>query len=97
MHFKLNLPSTLKTYVSGNGEGIFAVVDSVLLKSKIDNDTADVFSAYAANDSVYYPHITCGTKILCEIRKGKRPVAVWAGLENKENANDLRKKTLAKL
>jgi len=80
-YFKLNLPNDETSYISGNGEGVWAVVDDKELKEKISNDKVDVFEAYIANDSVYYPGLVCGSKVQAEVRKGRRPVAVFSDLQ----------------
>jgi len=85
-HFKLNIPSSFENYQSGNGEGIWALVKTAELKEKVDNDTAGVFVAYAANTSFAYPDIVFGAEVRAEIRKGQRPVAIWEYLTNREEA-----------
>jgi len=85
-YFRVNLPSTFKTYQTGNGEGIWAVALTKELTDKIEKAEIKQFYAYAANDSIYYPELVCGSRILAETRGDNRAVAVWENLTNSNEA-----------
>jgi len=85
-YFKLNIPASFEDYQSGNGEGIWAVVKTAELKKQVDDDSIEIFTAYAANSSFAYPDIQYGSAIKAEIRNDCRPVAVWEDLVNSKEA-----------
>lgn len=96
-YFRLNLPSDFKSYQRGNGEGIYAVC-SKEDKEKLDADENGFqFIAWAANNSIYYERIVCGSSILMEARGRKRPVAVWDDLQGTKEAPENREKILDQL
>ena len=87
-YIKVNLPENMGSYQQGNGEGIWAVVldPEDLAKYKV-NASSGQFIAVACNDSFYYPgEIVCGSKVLCEFRGEKRPMAVWDDLQGTKGA-----------
>lgn len=88
--FKLNLPDTVDKFLSGNGEGIWATVEKS--EHYHDDDKDDCigkhFYAYALNDSIYYPDIEYGSKVLAEHRgESFRAVAVWDDLNHEDDCN----------
>lgn len=86
-YFKLNLPPSFDEYRSGNGEGIWAVAASAADNKLARGNSEDKqFEAYLCNYSTYYPHMSFGTRVLCETRGEYRPVAVWDDLQNTKNA-----------
>ena len=97
--FKLNLPSKFEDFQSGNGEGIWAVVDDPDLQQRLDDDEViEQFVAYAANNSVYYPNITVGTPVIARQRGGNtRPIAEWEFLVDSAEADKNRIEILKKL
>jgi len=94
-YIKVNLPDTRDDYLAGNGEGMWAVVDSQENKDDYDtNKSKGQFHAYLANNSLYYPVLGFGSKIQCEHRGGSRAVAVWELLPDKEEAPANREKVI---
>lgn len=80
-YFKFNLPASTSEDESGNGEGMWAVCadiqNSDLAHSEKVGDIDREFDVYLANDSVYYPHLTYGTKVRGRVRgPGRRPTAI---------------------
>lgn len=76
---KVNLPLNEQDYLSGNGEGVWVLVDC---KTKQLHDTDAVGGRYVGildNDSVYYPGLKHGTEIAFEMRSEFRPVAMLKG------------------
>ena len=79
-YIKVNLPNNEANYLSGNGEGCFALVDE---KTKIDYDNDKKGKGYTAildNDSIYYPGLMAGTEIPIEMRGKNRPVVPYQWL-----------------
>jgi len=89
---KVNLPPTIEEFRSGNGEGIWAVpVDSgALSKARSDESVGEQIEVYALNDSVYYPGVVWGSRVVCVTRGDCRPVAVWDALNGTKQATENR-------
>lgn len=92
---KVNLPRDKESYSSGNGEGIWVVVEETV-KQAYDENKSDILTCgVLANDSCYYPSLKCGKKIEFELRGENRPVAIWDGfLSDIERASDEELSTL---
>ena len=70
-HIKVNLPLTEQDYLSGNGEGVWMLVDR---ETKMAHDIDAVGGRYVGildNDSVYYPGLNAGAEIIFEMRGGR--------------------------
>ena len=86
-YFKVNLPSTKEDYESGSGEGVWAVVkDQETYNELKSNKDTGTFHVYIANDSVYYPHLTCGSRVLVKHGGKKRHIAVFSKLSGTQHA-----------
>lgn len=87
-HFQVNLPDKFESYQSGNGEGCWAVAlnEEDREISKYEGPERRQFYAYLANESLYYPHLEYGSRVLAETRGENRCVAVWDGLVGSEDA-----------
>lgn len=97
-YFKLNLPADMSNYISGNGEGIWAVCSSEDAENMASNKAQGQFLAWAANGSFYYPgEIEYGSVILAEFRGKMRPVAVWDDLQGTKEAAKNREKIMKKI
>lgn len=82
-YIKVNIPLTEQDYRSGNGEGVWVEVDR---KTKGAHDQDAIGSGYQgilANDSLYYPGLSCGDMIEFEMRGANRPVVAWSFLQNR--------------
>jgi len=96
--FKVNLPSTISEYRTGNGEGIWVVAASASDNKLIRGDSINKqFFAYLCNDSVYYPNLPYGSRVLFETRGGSRSVAVWDDLQDTKSAPACKKNVINKL
>jgi hypothetical protein len=75
LYIKVNLPSNISSYNSGNGEGCWAIPntdeDAVILNEDKDKTTAKII---LCNDSVYFPPLVYGSVLQVEIRCGQRAV-----------------------
>ena len=78
-YIKVNLPSDLDGYKSGNGEGVWVTVEQEVYDLYNSDHNGDVFTGTIANDSVYYPELKCGDTIVFTMRGVNRPVCVYAG------------------
>jgi hypothetical protein len=78
-HIKVNLPRDKEAYLLGNGEGIWVKVEPLVKKAHDRDDIDAVYSGILANDSVYYPSLKIGNKVVFELRGNNRPVALWDG------------------
>lgn len=73
-HIQVNLPLTQQEYESGNGEGVWVLVDADT-KHAYDLDAVGTgYSGILDNDSIYYPDLSHGTLIPFEMRGAFRPV-----------------------
>lgn len=80
-HIKVNLPASSEAYESGNGEGVWVLVDPRTKEAHDSDATGGVYFGILDNDSVYYPGLNHGEPIPFEMRGDKRPVTPIAWLE----------------
>lgn len=93
-HIKANLTYSEESYQSGNGEGVWVIVDEET-KEACDNDVTGagrdcnlnddgtIFIPYECildNDSVYYDGLEHGERLPLEMRGDVRPVVPYAYL-----------------
>ena len=82
-YIKVNLPSSEKDYISGNGEGVWVKVEKgVWLMHDNDSDGA-ICEGILDNDSWYFPWLKAGTKIKFETRGEYRPVVPWTWINTR--------------
>ncbi len=74
-YIKVNLPRTHEDFVRGNGEGIWVEVDYDTKRAHDNDHTGGLFVGVLANDSLYYPTLSCGTPLPFTMRGCNRPVA----------------------
>lgn len=79
-YIKVNLPASSEAYESGNGEGVWVLVDPRTKKAYDSDATGGVYFGILDNDSVYYPGLNHGEPIPFEMRGDKRPVTPIAWL-----------------
>lgn len=80
----INIPFNEKEYKSGNGETIWAAVsnnDKEKYDNDCDNGTVEVM---LLNNSVGFPSLMIGEKIMCEWRGKKIPVVPWNNIKDLE-------------
>lgn len=93
LYLQVNLPDKHSSYLSGNGEGCWAIPltkeDKVFLDEDKPNTTAKII---LCNGSVYFPPIVYGTVLQVEIRSGKRPVLdiEWMQKQLKDSGVDFK-------
>ena len=74
-HIKVNLPLTQQDYLSGNGEGVWVLVDPETKKAHDEDAAGGSYIGILDNDSCYYPGLNAGELIPFELRGVFRPVA----------------------
>lgn len=100
-HIKVNLPYNKSGYESGNGEGVWVLVDFETKAAHDNNEvTADPsYHGILDNDSVYYPKLKCGAELYFEMRGNMRPVVPLDFLNDKgriteQELNELKRKLM---
>lgn len=79
---KINLPETKEQYETGNGEGVWAIVDN---ECKIAYEADEYGTQYIGildNDSILYPHMVHGYGVIIEMRGTHKPVVPYDYLNN---------------
>lgn len=79
-YIKVNLPGSEDSYTTGNGEGVWVLVDPRTKEAHDSDATGGVYFGILDNDSVYYPGLNHGEPIPFEMRGDKRPVTPIAWL-----------------
>ena len=57
---KINLPKTKEEYETGNGEGVWAIVDEECKKAYDADEYGTQYIGILDNDSILYPHMIHG-------------------------------------
>lgn len=79
-YIKVNFPADHESYQSGNGEGMWVLVDAQTYLAYQSDIAGGVWNGTLANDSVYYPgELRVGDEVTFEMRGKNRPCAVWDG------------------
>ena len=82
-YIKVNFPLTAEDFASGNGEGMFVLVDQKT-KNAYDKDiSGGRWVGILDNDSIYFPGLKAGAIVQFEMRGENRPVAIFKGCLNK--------------
>lgn len=84
-YIKVNFPLTEEEYISGNGEGMWVLVDPETKKAHDEDASGGRHFGVLDNDSVYYPDLKHGTVFPFEMRGNSRPVADFRGFLSKLN------------
>ena len=78
-YIKVNFPLTEEDYISGNGEGMWVLVDHDTKKAHDEDAVGGRYYGILDNDSLYYPGLESGTVFPVELRGQYRPVADFHG------------------
>lgn len=78
-YIKVNFPADYQSYLNGNGEGMWVLVDDDTYEAHQKDVSGGVYKGTLDNDSIYYPGLNHGEEVPFEMRGEKRPVAVWDG------------------
>lgn len=79
-YIKVNLPASSEAYESGNGEGVWVLVNEHV-KAAYDRDaTGGYYFGILDNDSCYWPGLDHGAAIPFEMRGKNRPVVPYKWL-----------------
>lgn len=79
-HIKVNLPEDEDAYQSGNGEGVWVIVDDETKKLHDDDKENIIAKGILDNDSWYYQGLYAGVEISFELRGKNRPVVSYQWL-----------------
>lgn len=79
-YIKANLPPTEGDYITGNGEGVFILVDAATKEAHDSDATGAGYSGILDNDSIYYKGLRHGEIVLLEMRGETRPVVPYEWL-----------------
>ena len=82
-YFKVNLPDTLDSYKSGNGEGVWAYTDFESYEKWKNDEKDSIIYVRILNDSIYYNGLEYGDLVPVELRGEYRPVAMYEELIGK--------------
>ena len=80
-YIKANLPANEESYKTGNGEGVFVLVDDQTKKAYDDDKTGSGYSGILDNDSLYFKGLKHGEVIPLEMRGELRPVVPYTWLK----------------
>ena len=81
-HIQVNLPASEADYETGNGEGVWVLVDKTTKKAYSEDVERGLYCGILDNDSLYYPALGHGEFIIFEMRGAFRPVTPIAWLRN---------------
>jgi hypothetical protein len=79
-HIQVNFPDTEENFKSGNGEGMWVLVDKETKRAYDADATGGSYKGVLDNNSWYYPGLTVGTVVPFEMRGEHRPVADYQWL-----------------
>lgn len=84
-HIKINIPRTEEDFISGNGEGVWVLVEDDVHEKYHNDYVGGIFYGILHNDSVYFKELKFETKVPFTMRGKNRGVVLWDGfLENYE-------------
>ena len=87
--FRVNLPSTEKSYRNGNGEGVWCYGNEETYNALVENNVSEgIYYVKIQNDSVYFPELVCDTCIPVEARGEKRPVCPFDFIKDYEQLDE---------
>ena len=78
-YIKVNFPLTEEDYKTGNGEGMWVLVDHETKRAHDEDAMGGRYYGILDNDSLYYPGLEAGTVFPFEMRGENRPVADYHG------------------
>lgn len=79
-HIKANLPPSEGDYITGNGEGVFILVDAATKEAHDADATGAGYTGILDNDSIYYKGLRHGEAVPLEMRGENRPVVPFEWL-----------------
>lgn len=78
-YIKVNFPLTAEDFATGNGEGMWVLVDKETKEAHDKDVSGGEWVGILDNDSVYFPGLNHGEVVRFEMRRWKRPVAIFDG------------------
>ena len=62
-YIKVNFPLTAESFATGNGEGMWVLVDRETKAAHDADETGGVYTGILDNDSIYYPGLNAGAVV----------------------------------
>lgn len=87
-HIRVNVPETREKYESGNGEGMWVVVDAATKDAHDAHIEGGIYEGVLDNDSWYWHGLDHGTVINFEMRGEHRPVVPFEWLVSHYMTNE---------
>lgn len=84
-YIKVNLPADRESYESGNGEGVWVLVDDATKAAHDADVPSGTFHGTLDNDSWYWPGLSHGDEIIFEMRGENRPVVPFDWLNGEKS------------
>ena len=91
-YIKANIPENEESYTTGNGEGVWVLVDKKTKNAYDTDEKGTNYSGILDNDSIFYCGLTAGTIIPLEMRGENKPVVPFEFL-----AENFKKKRVVKV
>jgi len=88
-YIKINIPENEESYNSGNGEGVWVLVDAKAKKAYHTDEEGTSYSGILDNDSIFYSGLVAGVIIPFEMRGDKRPVVPFKWLTENYKKNSV--------
>lgn len=83
MLIRVNIPNSELSFYEGHGDPVWCLASEKTM-GKWRSDTSEgIFFVKTQTSSTYYPDLRPGTVIPIELRKDKRPVALYSELQSK--------------
>lgn len=79
-YIKVNLPGSKADYLTGNGEGVWVLVNEHVKRAHDQDAEGGFYFGILDNDSCYWPGLNHGAAIPFEMRGTNRPVAPYEWL-----------------
>lgn len=84
-YIKVNFPLTAEDFATGNGEGMWVLVDKETKEAHDKDVSGGEWVGILDNDSVYFPGLNHGEVVRFEMRGENRPVAIFDGFLSKKD------------
>ena len=86
-YIKANIPASMESYRSGNGEGCYFLVTEEVKRAYDQDEDNTNYVGILANDSLYYPELKAGAEVPLEMRGSFRPVVPYEWLQKSYKYN----------
>lgn len=87
-YIKANIPNTMDKFISGNGEGVWVLVDKETKRAYDEDASGGVYYGTLDNDCLYWNGLNAGEVIPFEMRGNFRPVVLFDWLNGNFTPNN---------